>query len=107
MTGPAGGFHVDRAAAPQAVEELRQAAAELRAIQKEAERLGNVVPPSADEVSHDAAVMLGGAAAGRPGSFSEALKAGIQQLDEHIRNMEAALADYGSSDETAAADFSR
>jgi hypothetical protein len=101
-----GEFAVDLARAPQAIRELREAEAELRSIKDEAVSLGRVLPPSNDQVSLDAAQVLGVAAVGGNGSFLQALDLGVQQIGAMIEGLEASLRRYGVADEQSRAELS-
>ena len=60
MTQPGGGsFVVDIAQAPKAIRELEDARRELESIKQDAQALGHVNPPARDQVSLDAAQVLG------------------------------------------------
>ena len=94
-----GAFTVDLARAPEAIRELEHAAAELSSIRRDAERLGKIAPPAMDQVTLDAAAVLGAAAAGGPGSFVAALDSGIGQIHDMIEALQSALSAYRASDE--------
>jgi hypothetical protein len=98
-----GDFAVDLANAPRAIRELEEAARELFDIRREAERLGKVTPPSRDQVSLDAATLLGVSAVGGNGSFLQALDQGIQQVNDMIAGLRSALAGYDGADAQSAA----
>jgi hypothetical protein len=100
-----GDFAVDLANAPQAIRNLREAEAELRSIKDEAVSLGRVPPPSNDQVSLDAAHVLGVAAVGGNGSFIQALDLGLQQIGAMIESLEAALRQYRGADDRTRADL--
>ena len=93
-----GDFAVDLANAPRAIRELEEAKIELLNIRDEAFALGKVTPPSADQVSADAATMLGIAAVGGNGSFIAALDAGATQIQQYIDSVHAALSRYENTD---------
>ncbi|MDD7920041.1 hypothetical protein [Actinomycetospora callitridis] len=98
-----GDFAVDLADAPRAIRGLEEAARELFDIRREAERLGKVTPPSRDQVSLDAATLLGVSAVGGNGSFLQALDQGIQQVNDLIAGLRSAMAGYGGADAQSAA----
>jgi hypothetical protein len=104
MTQPGGGsFAVDIARATKAIRELEQARDELYAIRDEAQSLGQVNPPTRDQVSLDAAQLLGQAGVGGPTSFQAALDQGITELTKQIEALRAGFAAYQSNDEASAA----
>lgn len=106
MTQPGGGsFAVDIAQAPKAIRELEEALEELRAIQRDAIVLGRVAPPTRDQVSFDAAQVLGQVANGGPGSLSRALTDGMTEISRTIESLRAGIAAYERSDEGAEAQF--
>ena len=95
MTQPGGGsFAVDIAQAPKAIRELEQAREELQAIKRDATLLGQVNPPTRDQVSLDAAQLLGRSASGGPTSFAEALTAGIEEISRMIEALRSGFAAY-------------
>lgn len=98
-----GEFAVDLARAPQAIRELEEAARELFDIRREAEQLGKVTPPTRDQVSLDAATVLGVAAVGGSGSFLQALDNGIQQINDMIAALRDGLVNYRRADAEGAA----
>ncbi|MEJ2888893.1 hypothetical protein [Actinomycetospora aeridis] len=93
-----GSFEVDLARAPEAIQELEEAARELSDIRREAERLGKITPPTADLVSRDAANVLGAAAVGGNGSFVVAIDSGIRQIQGMITALRKAMAEYDRTD---------
>jgi hypothetical protein len=99
---PTGGsFTVDLERAPQTLRDLTAARDELVDLMKEAQRLGKVDPGSADEVSRDAAVVLGAVADGGDGSLLVALNAGVRRLELLIAAIKDELLKYaGSEDQT-------
>jgi hypothetical protein len=94
-----GSFSVDVDRAPAVLRDLENARRELADLKQDALRLGRVDPSSGDEVSKDAAAVLGAVAVGGPGSLLEALDAGTQQLDELINAIRGELDAYRRSDE--------
>lgn len=107
MTGPGGAapapvgggaFEVDIARAPQAIRELEQARDELRNLKNEAQSLAHVNPPARDEVSVEAAALLGQRATGGPGSLMETLDAGINELSKMIGALRSGFDAYRSND---------
>lgn len=98
-----GDFAVDLADAPRAIRELEEAARELVDIRRDAEALGRVTPPSRDQVSLDAATMLGISAVGGNGSLLQALDKGIQQINDMIAGLQDAMTRYGTVDQEAEA----
>jgi hypothetical protein len=103
---PTGGsFTVDLERAPQTLRDLTAARDELRDLMLDAERLGKVDPGSADEVSRDAAVLLGAVADGGQGSLLLALRAGVDRLNSLIDSVAAELAAYQHSDASSGRAF--
>ena len=98
-----GDFAVDLANAPKAIRELEEAARELFDIRRDAEALARVTPPSRDQVSLDAAAMLGISAVGGNGSLLQALDQGIQQINDMIAGLQDAVARYRTTDQEAEA----
>ncbi|GAA4727982.1 PE domain-containing protein [Actinomycetospora chibensis] len=99
MTQPVGGsFAVDIARAPKAIRELEQAREELRSIKNEAQALGQVNPPARDQVSLDAAQLLGQVATGGATSFMQALDDGIQEVSRMIESLRAGFEAYRAGD---------
>lgn len=96
-----GSFTVDLENAPQAIRELSSARDQLREIKKQAVALGRVDPPAADQVSRDAALILGAAATGGRGSLVEAVDAGIERLSQYVSALEAELRTYRGADRAA------
>ncbi|MHC1558056.1 hypothetical protein ACR9E3_03825 [Actinomycetospora sp. C-140] len=99
--GDKGSFSVDISQAPGAIRELEQARRELVSIRSEAQTLGQVNPPSRDQVSLDAAQALGLAGVGSPASFMQALDGGIQELSRMIDALRASFENYRAGDEQA------
>jgi hypothetical protein len=96
---PTGGsFTVDLERAPQALRELTAARDELTVLTKEARALGRVDPGSADEVSRDAATLLGAVADGGQGSLVLALEAGVARLTRLIDAINFELRSYRSAE---------
>ncbi|MCD2189944.1 hypothetical protein [Actinomycetospora soli] len=98
-------FSVDLAAAPQVLRELRAARDQLMQIRREALALGKVDPGTNDDVSRDAATVLGSIAVGGPGSLLVAVEGGMQRIDELVSAIESELRDYASSDAGQVARF--
>ncbi|MCD2194476.1 hypothetical protein LQ327_13965 [Actinomycetospora endophytica] len=97
---PTGGsFTVDLERAPQTLRDLTAARDELADIMLEAQRLGKVDPGSADDVSRDAATMLGTVADGGDGSLLGALNAGVRRLDLLIDAIKIELRTYEASED--------
>ena len=94
-----GAFSVDLDRAPEVLRDLQNARRELEDIKIEARSLGKVDPSSNDQVSLDAATVLGAVAVGGPGSLFEALDAGLRRLDELIDAIRTELDAYRRSDE--------
>lgn len=99
---PTGGsFTVDLERAPQTLRDLAAARDELLDLVKDARRLGKVDPGSADEVSRDAATLLGAVADGGDGSLVGALNAGVTRLGLLIEAVQSELDKYAiAEDET-------
>ena len=90
-----GDFAVDLANAPRAIRELEEAARNsVRSRRRRA--LGRVTPPSQDQVSLDAAHVLGVSAVGGNGSFIQALDHGIQQIASDDRGHRGGARRYGA-----------
>ena len=103
---PTGGsFTVDLERAPQTLRDLTAARDELFDLMKLARALGRVDPGVGDEVSRDAATLLGVVADGGSGSLLPALEAGATRLDQLIGAIEAELRRYRSSDAATRASF--
>jgi hypothetical protein len=101
-----GSFAVDITRAPEAIRQLEQARDELEDIQRDAFALGQITPPTADQVSLDAAQVLAQKGVGGPGSLVDALNAGILEIQRTIDALRAGLDVYQRSDRDAQASFS-
>ena len=100
MTQPGGGsFAVDVAQAPKAIRELEDARRELESIRNDAARLGQVRPPTTDQVSLDAARALGMTATGGNGSLTQALSEGIRQITTMIESLRTGFQAYQEEDQ--------
>ena len=96
---PTGGsFTVDLERAPQTLRELTAARDEVTVLTKDARALGRVDPGSADEVSRDAATLLGAVADGGQGSLVLALEAGVARLTQLIDAIKLELQSYQSTE---------
>ena len=95
-----GAFSVDLERAPEVLRDLQDARQELEDIKAEARFLGKVDPTSNDQVSRDAATVLGAVAVGGPGSLIEALDAGVSQLDALIGAIRSELDAYQANERT-------
>lgn len=102
-----GSFEVDISRAPEAIRELEQARQELRGIRDEALSLADVPAPTSDLVSQDAARVLGQKASGAPGSFMEAVDAGIAEVTRMIEALRVGFAEYQAADEHARTSLAR
>ena len=103
---PSGGaFSVDLERAPQTIHELESARDQLADLMREATRLGKIDPGTTDEVSRDAALLLGAVADGGDGSLSRALQAGVERLDLLIAAVRRELADYRSAEDRSRGGF--
>jgi hypothetical protein len=103
---PSGGsFTVDLERAPQTLRDLTAARDELVVLMKDARALGRVDPDAADDVSRDAATMLGVVAVGGQGSLLEALEAGAARLTQLIEAVDRELQSYRSSETTSSGNF--
>lgn len=97
---PSGGsFSVDLERAPQTLRDLTAARDELRDLAEEAKRLGKVDPGTTDDVSRDAATLLGAVADGGEGSLVRALQAGAERLDALVHAISNELRAYQSADD--------
>jgi hypothetical protein len=105
VPAPAGGgaFSVDLDRAPEVLRDLENARQELEDLKTETRFLGKIDPPSNDEVSRDAATVLGAVAVGGPGSLIEALDAGVARLDGLIAAIRSELNAYRVADRTSVA----
>jgi hypothetical protein len=101
-----GAFDVDITQAPQAIRQLEQAREELESIKRDAVYLGQIRPPSNDQVSLDAARALGETATTGPGSFIASLTLGIEELTRMIDSLRSGFADYQRTDDDAGARLS-
>jgi hypothetical protein len=102
MTQPGGGsFAVDSARAPKAIRELEDARRELESIKQDAQVLGQVNPPARDQVSLDAALVLGRLAVGGPGALIPALDQGIREIGNMIEALRSGFENYRGGDEDA------
>jgi hypothetical protein len=96
---PTGGsFTVDLERAPQTLHDLTAARDELVGLVSDAQRLGKVDPGTDDDVSRDAATLLGAVADGGNGSLVRALQAGVERLTSLIDSIKAELHAYGDAD---------
>jgi hypothetical protein len=95
-----GAFSIDLDRAPQVLQHLRDARQELEDLKVEARFLGKVDPSSNDQVSRDAATVLGAVATGGPGSLLEALDAGVSRLDALIGAIRSELDAYSANERT-------
>jgi hypothetical protein len=96
---PTGGsFTVDLERAPQTLRELTTARDELFDLMRQARALGRVNPGANDDVSRDAATLLGAVADGGSGSLLLALEAGATRLNQLIEAIEGELRSYRSSE---------
>lgn len=93
-----GAFSVDLDRAPEVLADLHAAVTQLRDLRRDALQLGKIDPGSHDPVSADAAQIIGAVAVGGPGSFVDAVTAGVDQLEALIAAMQAELRDYHASD---------
>lgn len=109
VPAPAGGgaFSVDLDRAPEVLRDLENARNELIVLRRDALRLGQVDPSSNDQVSHDAAVVLGAVAVGGPGSLVEALDGGIERLGHLIDAISTELRSYSATEQSNRAQFDR
>lgn len=98
-----GAFSVDLDRAPQVLRDLQSARNELEDLKAEARFLGKVDPSSNDDVSRDAATLLGAVAVGGPGSLIEALDAGVNRLDALIGAIRSELEAYQVTEGTTVA----
>lgn len=102
-----GAFTVDITRAPEAIRELEQARNELESIRDEAQQLGQVDPPAMDQVSIDAATLLGRTASEGPGSLVVALSQGIDEISNMITQLTTAFDVYRQQEAEAEAAFRR
>ena len=108
VPAPAGGggsFSIDLERAPQVLRDLEDARRQLESLKAEARFLGKVDPGTDDEVSRDAAAVLGAVAVGGRGSLIEALDGGVRRLDDLIDSIRAEIATYLSSDQGLGTSF--
>lgn len=103
---PSGGsFSVDLGRAPQTIRELESARDQLTDVMNDVLRLGKVDPGTSDEVSRDAAAVLGAVATGGQGSLLLAVQAGIDRLNQLIDAVTAELAAYPREDSVSREGF--
>jgi hypothetical protein len=95
-----GAFSVDLERAPEVLRNLQDARQELEDLKAETRFLGKVDPSSNDQVSRDAATVLGAVAVGGPGSLLEALDAGVSRLDALIGAIRSELDAYRANERT-------
>ncbi|MFC5063484.1 hypothetical protein [Actinomycetospora atypica] len=96
---PSGGsFSVDLERAPQTIRELESARDQLAELMVVAVRLGKVDPGTSDEVSRDAASVLGAVATGGQGSLLWALRSGVDRLNLLIDAVRAEIATYRNAE---------
>ncbi|MCD2193575.1 hypothetical protein LQ327_09285 [Actinomycetospora endophytica] len=109
VPAPTGGgaFSVDLDRAPEVLQDLENARQELIVLRRDALRLGQVDPSSNDQVSRDAAAVLGAVAVGGPGSLVEALDGGIERLAHLIGAISAELGSYSATEQGNGAQFDR
>jgi hypothetical protein len=100
-----GAFTIDLDRAPQVIEDLHRAVSELRAIRRDALQLGKIKAGSRDQVSIDAAQVLGAVAVGGTGSFVEAVTAGIERLEALISAIKAEVRTYQAADSASENSF--
>jgi hypothetical protein len=82
---------------------LEAARNELYAIRDEAQSLAQISPPSRDQVSLDAARLLGERGAGGPTSFQAAIDSGIVEITKMIDALRSGFAAYRATDEATSA----
>ncbi|MDD7919958.1 PE domain-containing protein [Actinomycetospora callitridis] len=103
MTQAGGGsFAVDIARAPKAIRDLEQARDELKGIKRDAIALGQVDPPTRDQVSLDAAQKLSEVGVGSAGSLMQALDGGIAEIERLIGALRTGFAAYERENSAAA-----
>ncbi len=96
---PTGGsFAVDLERAPQTVRDLTAARDQLVNLISDAQRLGKVDPGTNDDVSKDAATLLGAVADSESGSLVHAMQAGVERLTSLIDSIAAELRAYEGAD---------
>ena len=89
-----GSFYVSPDDAPQAIADLREAAAQMRDLVERAARLADVRAPGLDEVSAEAVRLIGEKATGDSGSLRTALQQGAEELEKAADQLEADLKNY-------------
>jgi len=89
-----GSFYVSPDDAPQAIADLREAAAQMRDLAGRAVRLAKVRAPGLDEVSAEAVRLIGEKATGDSGSLRTALQKGAEELEKAADQLEADLKNY-------------
>lgn len=97
-----GSFEVDITRAPEAIRELEEARRELEKIKSDALMLAQVAPPTNDLVTRDAVAVLGRKATEGPGSLSEALDQGIDEISRLIEQLRIGFDAYQQADTDAA-----
>jgi hypothetical protein len=102
-----GAFDVDISQAPRAIRQLEDARRELESIKNEAVSLGGITPPTRDQVSVDAALVLSMTATQGPGSFVEALNSGIEEISRLIQALRSSFDQYQRNDDDGASTANR
>lgn len=104
-SGGGGSFSIDLERAPQVLRDLEDARRQLEELRQESFRLGRIDPGTHDEVSRDAAAVLGAVAVGGPGSLLVALDAGVRRLDELIVAVTSEIESYRRVDDAGRVGF--
>jgi hypothetical protein len=100
LLDPTQHFQLDLDQAPKAIAAFREAAAGLRDLMDEAQRLGQVSPPGVDAVSINVTKVINQWASGEePGSFRWSLDSGAIQLEQAATALERSLAVHRNTDE--------
>ncbi|MDD7968567.1 PE domain-containing protein [Actinomycetospora lemnae] len=102
-----GAFTVDITRAPEAIRELEQARGELESIKKAARLLAHIDPPANDQVSIDAARVLGLKASEGPGSLAVALEQGIDEISRLIEQLRVGFEMYQQAEAEAESRYRR
>lgn len=108
VPAPAGGggsFSIDLERAPQVLRDLEDARRQLEDLRQETFRLGRIDPGTNDEVSRDAAAVLGAVAVGGQGSMLAALDGGVRRLDDLISAITSEIESYRRADDAGRAGF--
>lgn len=94
-------FSVDPDQAQKMIDGLNQALLELRKLRKTAERLEMAGAPGPDPYSGYATLAMRTTAGAKPGGYLWANEQAQKALEQTVKNIEKALAEYQATDEAA------